>query len=70
MRQPDELTPDELATLRTLWDLYPDEVLSDHGKLDPLTATSCGPSARRGSALVQLLGDLRRLALLLDDPEV
>jgi hypothetical protein len=40
MRHPSELTPDELATLRTLWHLYPDEALvrhdSDHRWLEPL----------------------------------
>jgi hypothetical protein len=40
MRRPDELTPNELATLRELWDAYPDVILSrhdrDHTKHDPL----------------------------------
>jgi hypothetical protein len=32
MRSPHELLPDELATLRSLWHLYPDSALIYHGK--------------------------------------
>ena len=42
MRKPDELTPDELASLNALWAIYPDEVLTrperDHSRLDGLVA--------------------------------
>ncbi len=40
MRSPDQLTPDELASLRMLWSIWPDEILMrrdrDHGQLDDL----------------------------------
>ena len=40
MRTPDELTPDELATLLELWHVYPDEILMrperDHAWFDGL----------------------------------
>lgn len=42
MRDPDQLTPDELATMNLLWALWPDEVLMlperDHRKLDDLVS--------------------------------
>jgi hypothetical protein len=42
MRKPDELTPDELASLNQLWAIYPDEILMrhdrDHSRLDGLVS--------------------------------
>ena len=32
MRSPTELSLDELATLRTLWRVYPDEILTRHDR--------------------------------------
>jgi hypothetical protein len=52
VRAPERLSPDELASLKILWEVYPDEVVMrpdrDHSKLDDLVRSGYVERIDRG----------------------